>query len=194
VRPLRWRGGAIGCVGNGAMKALFTRNRIIGLVIAAIIFAADQFIKWLMVGPLNLRERYVIDLLPFFDLRWTENRGVSLGMFQATTIEMRFLLVAITALIAIVVLVWMFREKLLGDIIGLGMILGGALGNIVDRYNLGYVIDYADFHIGDFRPFLIFNVADAAITIGVVIILARSLFLRDKEPDTEQAGQAPAES
>ncbi len=176
------------------MKALFTRNRIIGLIVAAIIFGADQFIKWLMVGPLNLRERYVIDLLPFFDLRWTENRGVSLGMLQATTVEMRFLLVAITALIAIVVLVWMFREKLLGDIIGLGMILGGALGNIVDRYNLGYVIDYADFHIGDFRPFLIFNVADAAITIGVVIILARSLFMSDKESENEQAGQAPAES
>ncbi|MEP5937589.1 MAG: signal peptidase II [Erythrobacter sp.] len=176
------------------MKALFTRNRIIGLVIAAIIFGADQFIKWLMVGPLNLRERYVIDLLPFFDLRWTENRGVSLGMLQATTVEMRWALVAITALIAIVVLVWMFREKLLGDIIGLGMILGGALGNIVDRYNLGYVIDYADFHIGDFRPFLIFNVADAAITIGVVIILARSLFMSDKEPENEQAGSTPAES
>lgn len=176
------------------MKALFTRNRIIGLIVAAIIFGADQFIKWLMVGPLNLRERYVIDLLPFFDLRWTENRGVSLGMLQATTVEMRFLLVAITALIAIVVLVWMFREKLLGDIIGLGMILGGALGNIVDRYNLGYVIDYADFHIGDFRPFLIFNVADAAITIGVVIILARSLFMSDKESENEQAGQSPAES
>lgn len=176
------------------MKALFTRNRVIGLVIAAIIFGADQFIKWLMVGPLNLRERYVIDLLPFFDLRWTENRGISLGMLQATTLEMRYLLVAITALIAIVVLVWMFREKLLGDIIGLGMILGGALGNIVDRYNLGYVIDYADFHIGDFRPFLIFNVADAAITIGVVIILARSLFMSDKEPENEQAGQTPAES
>ena len=176
------------------MKALFTRNRIIGLIVAAIIFGADQFIKWLMVGPLNLRERYVIDLLPFFDLRWTENRGVSLGMLQATTAEMRFLLVAITALIAIVVLVWMFREQLLGDIIGLGMILGGALGNIVDRYNLGYVIDYADFHIGDFRPFLIFNVADAAITIGVVIILARSLFMSDKESENEQAGHSPAES
>ncbi len=174
--------------------ALFTRNRIIGLVIAGIVFGADQFIKWLMVSPLNLRERYLIELLPFFDLRWTENRGVSLGMLQATTIEMRYLLVAVTALIAIVVLIWMFREKLLGDIIGLGMILGGALGNIVDRYNLGYVIDYADFHIGDFRPFLIFNVADAAITIGVVIILARSLFLSEKDPETEQAGKTPAES
>ena len=105
-------------------------------------------------------------------------------MLQATSMEMRWGLVALTALIAIVVLVWMMREKLLGDVIGLAMILGGALGNIVDRYNLGYVIDYADFHIGTFRPFLVFNIADASITIGVVIILARSLFLREKDENS----------
>ena len=176
------------------MSNLFTRNRLIGLGIAALVFAADQFIKWLVITPLRLREVYLIDLLPFFDLRYTENRGVSLGMFQADSLEMRWLLVAATALIALVVLVWMLRERKLGDITGLGMILGGALGNIVDRYYLGYVIDYADFHIGDFRPFLIFNVADAAITIGVVIILARSLFVREKDPETEPPLERPAES
>ena len=78
---------------------------------------------------------------------------------------------------------------MLGDIIGLGMILGGALGNIVDRTRFGYVLDYADFHIGDFRPFLIFNVADAAITIGVVIILVRSFFVSDKERQAEQIAE-----
>ena len=71
----------------------------------------------------------------------------------------------------------------------LSLILGGALGNIKDRFELGYVIDYADLHFGTFRPFLIFNIADAAITIGVVIILARSLFVRDKDTaDTNEAG------
>ena len=132
--------------------------------------------------------------MPFFDLRYTENRGVSLGMFEATSMEMRWLLVGLTAVIALVVLVWMMREKVLADIAGLGMILGGALGNIRDRWNLGYVIDYADFHIGDFRPFLIFNVADAAITIGVVIILARSFFVREKDAETHEPASQPAES
>ena len=163
------------------MTEIFTRNRLIGLGIAALIFASDQSVKWLVIEPLQLRERYVIDLLPFFDLRYTENRGVSLGLFEATSMEMRWMLVGITALIAIVVAVWMMREKLLGDIFGLALILGGALGNIVDRSKLGYVIDYADLHIGDFRPFLVFNVADAAITIGVVIILARSFFVGEKD-------------
>ena len=164
-----------------SLRALFTRNRVIGLVIAGAIFVLDQFVKWLVLVPLDLRRQpnQVIDLLPFFDLRYTENRGISLGLLEATSTEMRWALVGVTALIALVVLVWMFREKLLGDIIGLSMILGGALGNIVDRYELGYVVDYADLHFGDFRPFLIFNIADAAITIGVVIILARSFLVSD---------------
>jgi signal peptidase II len=172
------------------MKELFTRNRVIGLAIAGTIFMLDQFVKWLVLVPLDLRRQpnQVIDLLPFFDLRYTENRGISLGLLEATSTEMRWALVGVTALIALVVLVWMFREKLLGDIIGLSMILGGALGNIVDRYELGYVVDYADLHFGDFRPFLIFNIADAAITIGVVIILARSFLVSD---DSDLQTSAP---
>ena len=173
-----------------------TRNRLAGLLLAGTIFVVDQLIKWLMVEPLALRERRVIDLLPFFDLRWTENFGVSLGMFTADSQEMRWILVAVTALIAAAVFVWMMREKAMWDIAALALVLGGALGNIRDRFLLGYVIDYADFHIGEFRPFLIFNVADAAITIGVVIILARSFFLREKPRDTktDETGESPAET
>lgn len=175
------------------MSGLFTRNRLIGLVLAALIAGIDQFVKYYVTGPLGVRKLGdKMDLLPFFDLTYTENYGISLGMLQASSMEMRWLLVGITALIAVVVLVWMMREKLLGDILGLGLILGGAIGNIWDRWNLGFVVDYADFHIGDFRPFLIFNVADAAITIGVVIILARSLFLSDKDEDKTDTKETDA--
>lgn len=169
------------------MSGLFTRNRLIGLALAALVAIVDQAVKFAVIGPLALRQVGRIDLLPFFDLTYTENRGVSLGMLQASNMEMRWLLVVLTAGIALVVLVWLMREKKLADIAGLALILGGAIGNIRDRYELGYVIDYADFHIGTFRPFLIFNIADAAITLGVVIILARSLLVRDKG-DT-QAGE-----
>lgn len=171
------------------MSGLFTRNRVIGLAIAAVVALIDQVSKWYIVGPLDLRRVGHIDLLPFFDFTYTENRGVSLGMFQANSIETRWALVALTAGIALVVLVWLMREKKLGDIAGLALILGGALGNIRDRFELGYVIDFADLHIGTFRPFMIFNIADAAITFGVLIILARSLLVRDKE-DT-QSGDMP---
>jgi signal peptidase II len=59
------------------------------------------------------------------------------------------------------------------------MVLGGALGNIVDRVRFGYVLDFADLHFGTWRPFLVFNVADAAISIGVVILILRALFVKD---------------
>ncbi|MFU7527193.1 signal peptidase II [Qipengyuania sp. ASV99] len=175
------------------MSGPFTRIRLIGLGIAALIAAIDQIVKWYVVGPLNLRSVQKIDLLPFFDLTYTENRGISLGMLQATNMEMRWLLVGLTAVIALIVLVWLMRERKLGDIVGLALILGGAIGNIRDRYVLGYVIDYADLHIGSFRPFLVFNIADAAITIGVVIILARSLFLREKDENSD-GNTVPAEN
>lgn len=164
--------------------------RIYGIALALAIFAIDQWVKNFVVEDLGLsRVGDHYPLLPFFDFTRTNNYGVSLGMFEATSMEMRWILVGVTALISVVVFVWMLREKLLGDILALGMVLGGAMGNIRDRFLYGYVIDYADLHIGDFRPFLIFNVADAAITIGVVIILARALFMREK-PSNEQDAAA----
>lgn len=171
------------------------RNRAIGLAVALAIYIVDQALKSHVVDTLDMQLYESRELLPFFDFTLTHNYGISLGMFQANSMEMRWILVLVTALIALVVTVWMLRERLLGEIFGLALILGGALGNIKDRYELGYVVDYADLHFGDFRPFLIFNVADAAITIGVVIILARSFFLRDKaDRPTENAAANTAES
>lgn len=168
------------------------RNRLIGLALAPAIFAVDQWVKWHILWTFKLRERGVVDLLPFFDLRWTQNFGVSMGMFEATSVEARWILVGVTALIAVMVTIWLLRERKLGDILGLSLILGGALGNIKDRYELGYVIDYADLHFGEFRPFLIFNIADAAITIGVVIILVRAFFLRDTDDEAADGTSADA--
>ncbi len=160
-----------------------TRNRILGLIVAAVIFAADQALKWYVTGPLGLREDgQTLYLNSIFSLTRTSNYGVSLGFLTAESMEMRWLLVFLTAGIALVVLIWLLREKLRGDILPLGLVLGGALGNIRDRYSMGHVIDYADLHFGNFRPFLVFNLADAAITFGVVIILARSFLIREKRP------------
>ncbi|MBS1239563.1 MAG: lspA [Proteobacteria bacterium] len=178
-------------------------NRLKGLLIAAAVLAADLAVKAMVMGPWQLRELHAlhatsawpsdrpdIPILPFFGLTWTQNFGVSLGMFTADSAEMRWGLVALTLTIAIVVFVWLLKEKKMGDIAALGLVLGGALGNIRDRTLYGYVIDYADLHFGNFRPFLIFNIADAAISIGVVIILARALFLREKRPEKSGGGES----
>jgi signal peptidase II len=157
--------------------------RTLGLALAATIFAVDQWFKGQVRGPMDLANNGPVTILPFFDLRWTENYGVSLGMFTAQSSEMRWLLVALTGAIAVGVVIWMLREKGWPEILGLALVLGGALGNIRDRIKYGYVIDYADLHFGAFRPFLIFNLADAAITVGVLIILARSFLSREKRPE-----------
>ena len=157
------------------------RNKLVGIVIAMVIFAADQWLKTFVVVDLGLRQRgQKLELLPFFDFTRENNYGVSLGMLPAGSTEMRWLLIAVTGAIALFVLIWLLREKMMSDILALALILGGAIGNIRDRFRYGFVIDYADLHFGSFRPFLIFNLADAAITIGVLIILARTLLSRDK--------------
>lgn len=159
-----------------------TRHRLIGLAIALVLFIVDQASKNHILYDLKLALGQTHYLLPFFQFTLTHNYGVSLGMFTAESDTMRWILVGVTSVIAVVVTVWMMREKKFGDILPLALILGGALGNIKDRYSLGYVVDFLDLHFGEFRPFLIFNVADAAITIGVLIILARSLLIREKAP------------
>ena len=156
-------------------------NRLIGCAAALGIFAVDQWSKTYVTKALGIDQvGDAMEILAFFDLRFTTNFGISLGLFEAQSVEQRWLLVMGTGAIALIVLFWMLRERTKGDIFGLALILGGALGNILDRVLYGYVIDYADLHFGAFRPFMIFNVADACITIGVLIILARSFFLRDK--------------
>lgn len=162
-------------------------HRPLGLTVAIVTLALDQLVKYTVTYPLALQSRAEagIEILPFFRLRWLENRGVSMGFFHADNDTMRWMLVGMTMLIAGFVGVWMWREKARSDVAALGLVLGGAIGNIVDRMRLGYVVDYADLHFGEWRPFLIFNLADAAITFGVLILLARALLLREKGAKTE---------
>ena len=164
-------------------------NRTLAYGLAVTIFALDQLTKWIVTVPLQLQEKAQIVLLPIFNLTWVENNGISLGLLNATTPTGRWLLVALTAAIAIAVAVWITREEKRGDQLALGLVLGGALGNIVDRTRHGYVVDFADLHFGAFRPFLVFNVADAAISIGVVILLLRAfLFRNDSKTDKAPEG------
>src|SRR3982750_2222038 len=154
-------------------------ERRFGLMIALLVFAADQLAKWTVTGPLGLNQLGdQLVLLPIFNFPYTQNEGISLGLLNATNPVGRWMLVALTTGIAIGVAVWIGREKNRVDQVALGMVLGGALGNILDRTRFGYVVDFADLHFGDFRPFLVFNVGDAAISIAVVILLLRAFLTR----------------
>jgi signal peptidase II len=155
-------------------------TRRLGFAVAALIFALDQFVKALIVHGLDLPGRIggMIEILPIFRLIWVENHGISMGFLTAGSTGERWLLVLLTAAIAAAVVFWLWRERNRLDAAALGLVLGGALGNITDRVRLGYVADFLDLHFGDMHPFLVFNVADAAITIGVLLLVLRALFVR----------------
>jgi signal peptidase II len=155
------------------------RRTMPAYLIALAILVVDQVSKWFVTGPLDLQRVQQIVLLPIFNFTFVPNFGISLGLAQAQNDTHRWLLVAVTGAIAVAVAWWIGRENKAGDRIALGLVLGGALGNIVDRVQLGYVVDFLDLHFGATRPFYIFNVADAAISVGVVILLLRALFIRD---------------
>jgi signal peptidase II len=166
--------------------------RTLGFGVALFVFALDQLAKWAVTGPLGVN--HIGDqlyLLPFFQFTYTENNGISLGLLNATTEIGRWMLVGLTSAIAIGVAVWLGREKNRVDQVALGKVLGGALGNILDRTRHGYVVDFADLHFGEWRPFLIFNVGDAAISIAVVILLLRAFVSRK---DQEKGGNAQGDT
>lgn len=162
------------------------RKSALGFTMAAIVFVLEQITKWLVLGPLDLRNTQSVEVLPIFRLNYTENHGISLGLFQASSDAMRWVLVLVTAAIAVGVAWWIGREEKRWDQIALGMVLGGALGNILDRVRHGYVVDFADLHFGEFRPFFIFNVADAAISIGVAILLLRAFLVKDRPKENAE--------
>ena len=151
----------------------------LGFLVALVVLILDQLAKWIVTGPMGMtmigEEHY---FLPIFSFTLTHNEGISLGLLNATNPVGRWMLVALTAGIAIVVAVWIGREKNRADKVALGLVLGGALGNILDRALHGYVVDFLDLHFGAWRPFLVFNVGDAAISIGVVILLLRAFLAR----------------
>lgn len=159
----------------------------LGIGIALAVFVTDQIVKALVTGWLDLPAKLSIEVLPIFRLAWVKNYGISMGFLTAGSDGERWLLVLVTAAIAIAVLFWLWRETNALDGAALGLVLGGAMGNITDRVRLGYVADFLDLHFGDMHPFLVFNVADAAITIGVLLLVLRAFFAR------EPREKAPAE-
>jgi len=161
-------------------------RRYIGWLIALLVFAVDQLSKWFVTGPLALPQRDMVEILPIFRLQWVANHGVSMGKLVANSDAQRWALTLFTTAIAVFVAVWMMRETRRFDRVALGLVLGGALGNIVDRVRLGYVTDFLNIHFGAWSPFLVFNIADAAISIGVALLVLRAIFARDTPAPSEE--------
>lgn len=144
---------------------------IIGAV-GAFIVLADQFTKYLVLEKIPLWHGFpVID--GFFNLVHVRNRGAAFGFLNRSDIEWQFWFFTAMTVVAVAVLLYLAksaRERSYGTLASLGLILGGAVGNFIDRCRFRHVIDFLDFHIGD-RHWPAFNVADMGITCGVVLLL-----------------------
>lgn len=151
-----------------------------GGLAAIVTIILDQLSKWwILTAVMNPPQR--IPVFDFFSLVLVYNRGVSFGIFNEAPDWSRWALIVFAVLIAVALLIWMrFAETRLLSV-ALGLVAGGALGNVIDRILYGAVVDFLDFHIGDWH-WPAFNVADSAITVGVVLLILDSLKSPEKKP------------
>jgi signal peptidase II len=147
--------------------------RLLGLHIAGAVIAADQFTKWLIVSEVMDPPR-VIEVAPFLNLVMVWNRGVSFGAFNAAGVVMPWVLTVLAVVIAAGLLAWLWHAKGRLTAAALGLIIGGAIGNVIDRVRVGAVADFIDLHAGGYH-WPAFNLADSAITVGVGLILLEAL-------------------
>jgi len=158
-----------------------------GFVVAGFAFAADQAFKNVLLYGLHFRDlgpAAHIDVTPFLDLVMVWNRGVSYGLFQAGSLT-GTLVLTLFSLAAVAALSWWLKSadrRLLAC--GLGLVVGGALGNVIDRVIYGAVADFFHFHAFG-RDWYVFNVADAAITVGVMALLLDA-FVRPEAKNTDR--------
>lgn len=158
------------------------RNFFIGFAIAGIILLVDQLSKYYMQQLLLYPAPHAIEVLPFFNLVAVWNKGISFGLFQAGSPQETSLLIAIASAICLLLLYWLWIAKNNWQLIATSLILGGAIGNIIDRILYGAVFDFLDFHAYGWH-WPAFNIADCCIVIGVALLIGESFC----NPPTKEA-------
>jgi len=154
----------------------------LGLGLAVLIAAADQLTKLWVLGFFAARTGAPIaTLTPFFNLVLTGNRGMSFGLFNGDSAANTAIFTTLAAAIVLGLVVWLRRARGAFLRLGLGLIIGGAFGNVADRLARGAVVDFLDFHLGEWHWFA-FNLADAAICVGVGALLIDGLLGRRETP------------
>lgn len=166
-----------------------TRHWVWGAPIVALVLVLDQLSKWMILNEPQMNALGCLDrtqpcgkieLSPIFDLTMLWNRGVSFGALQADGWA-RWVLFVLTAGIAVVFCIWLFRATRWTTALAVSLIVGGAVGNLIDRARFGAVVDFLDFS-GIYFVW-VFNVADAAISVGGVLLLLDQLLASRQSPD-----------
>ena len=161
-------------------KLPLKKNFLLGFALAVIALALDLYTKYIILRHLSDQHGGFksIEVTSFFSLIYVKNLGISFGMFNNIA-NAREIFIVIQGLIASSLLVWLFYCQKFYIAGALGLIIGGAYGNVIDRYFNGGVTDFLDFHYQNFH-YPAFNLADSLIFIGVMIILIDEFFLAKK--------------
>jgi signal peptidase II len=147
-----------------------TKHAVQLALVAVLAIALDQLSKWVLLYEVGMINGPPIEVTSFFRLVMVWNQGVSFGMLNHGTEYMPWFLVAVAVVISVIMLRLGLKSAILLERIGYGLVIGGALGNVVDRFRFRAVADFFSFHVGSFA-WPAFNVADSFICIGVVILL-----------------------
>lgn len=144
-----------------------------GLLTALLVVIGDQMTKLWIVHDVMAPPK-VIEVTSFFNIVMVWNRGASFGLFGTESPSTQYMLVGVAAVICLVLLLWLRKAKTAWLAVGLGAVIGGAIGNVIDRLRYGAVADFLDFHAAGYH-WPAFNVADMAITVGVAMLLLDGL-------------------
>ncbi|WKZ11592.1 MAG: signal peptidase II [Gammaproteobacteria bacterium] len=172
---------ATGAEGNGAVTGSKDRPAWRGwLLLSLAVVVLDQFTKLQITGSLDLYQR--IAVLPFLDIVRLHNTGAAFSLLAEASGWQNWLFTGVAALVSIGILWWLTRLPRRGKrvlALGLALLLGGAIGNLIDRVLYGYVVDFILLYYGEWS-YPAFNVADSAITVGVVLVLFDGLVLEKR--------------
>ena len=149
-----------------------------GILTTVVTVALDQASKFWLLNVFDIGHRGAVRVTPFFDLVLAWNTGISFGWLQSDSPGMQTALMVVKALAVVALAVWMARSRDLLATVALGLIIGGAVGNAIDRLAYGAVVDFALFHVeigGNTYSWYVFNLADVAIVAGVIALLYDSL-------------------
>jgi len=157
------------------------RRFIAWISVAIIIVAADQATKWAIIEWVPLYDRVPIN--SFLNLTHQQNRGAAFSFLANESGWQRWFFVTLASAVSVVIIAWLWRIRTDGPlalVAGLSLVLGGAVGNLIDRALLGYVTDFIQVWFGSWA-FPSFNVADSAITVGAVFLIIDALFFSGKK-------------
>ncbi len=152
----------------------------LGLVVAFVALVIDQVSKTWFLHVYDIAEKSPVAVTPFFNLVMVWNRGISYGLFQQDSDLGRYMLIAVKLAVTVGLLIWLWRvtDRVLA--VALGLIIGGAIGNAIDRVVYGAVADFFHFHAYGYSWY-VFNLADVAVVAGVALLLYDSFVGRRGE-------------